>query len=189
MKLILIAGFAAALAPAAQAQDWSNVPVVAGQNIVGFNPNGTAISEPVATVGNDQTVLTECGQPAGQPTVPCNGGALSGVRGIPIAAFATSRSVFALQSGVAGLQQFVGDVRAEERRGIAASTAMASASMPSEPGRTSWVLNAAEFEGQAGFGGSVAHRFNLQIPLAVTAGISFTQSGQGIYRAGLAGEF
>lgn len=185
MRQIYIATVALALASNAHAQDWSKVPAIGGLNIVGLNPNGTGIGVPVRTVGNDQSVLTECGS-GGQPTVPCADGALSGIRGVSITNFATSS---ALESSVGRLNGLVGLLRAEERSGIAATAAMASASMPSAAGRTSWVVNSATFSGSVGFGGSIAHRFTDRYPIAVTAGMSFAGTRGSVYRLGLAGEF
>jgi autotransporter adhesin len=88
--------------------------------------------------------------------------------------------------GVVGLAY---DIRKEERRGIAAATALATAPMPSAPGRTSWVANTAVFHGQVGFGGSIAHRFNTDDPLALTAGVAYSKGGNSVAKVGMAGEF
>ena len=88
--------------------------------------------------------------------------------------------------GVVGLAY---DIRKEERRGIAAATALASAPMPSAPGRTSWVTNTAVFHGQVGFGGSIAHRFKTEDSFAVTAGVAYASGGNTIAKFGMAGEF
>jgi hypothetical protein len=61
--------------------------------------------------------------------------------------------------------------------------------MPSAPGRTSWVANGATFRGKAGFGGSVAHRLDTAIPLAITAGYSYGGNNNQVARVGLQGEF
>ena len=65
---------------------------------------------------------------------------------------------------------------------------MAPASMPSAPGRTSWSLNAAEFHKVGAIGGSLAHRFDVPVPLAVTAGWSVSHASASV-RVGLQGEF
>jgi hypothetical protein len=69
--------------------------------------------------------------------------------------------------------------------------AMSSAWMPSAPGRTSWVVNVADFRDQQAVGGSIAHRFDTRLPFAVTAGFAFspTASHESGARVGLAGEF
>ena len=97
----------------------------------------------------------------------------------------------ALTDRVGALQRFAVDARREARQGIAAAMAMSSASMPSAPGRTSWVVNASDFRDEQAVGGSFAHRFGTSFPLAVTAGFAISVSGSGEKggRVGLAGEF
>ncbi len=92
-------------------------------------------------------------------------------------------------SALDALSTFATDARLEARRGIAAAMAMSSAPMPSAPGRTSWTVNAAEFNGEAALGGSIAHRFGSgERPLAVSAG--FSHSGrESAFRVGMSGEF
>lgn len=92
-------------------------------------------------------------------------------------------------SALNGVVSLSYDIRTEARRGIAATTAMATAPMPSEPGRTSWVANTAIFRGELGFGGSIAHRFDTKVPLAITAGFGYAKGGNSIGRVGMAGEF
>ena len=81
------------------------------------------------------------------------------------------------------------DIRREERRGIAATTAMGTAPMPSAPGRTAWVANTAIFRGEVGYGLSIAHRFDTKVPLAATAGLAYARGGNTVARIGMAGEF
>lgn len=97
----------------------------------------------------------------------------------------------ALSSQVGAVQQFALEARLEARRGIAGAMAMSSASMPSAPGRTSWVVNASEFDGQTAVGGSIAHRFDTSFPFAVTAGVAVSteHAAETGARVGLAGEF
>jgi autotransporter adhesin len=101
-----------------------------------------------------------------------------------------------LQSVTSGFQSQIGaltntvesnDLRA--RRGIAAASAMTTASMPSAPGKTSWAMNTAAFGGEVGFGASLAHRLNTAVPLYVSGGYSYGGGSQHIVRAGLGGEF
>ena len=79
--------------------------------------------------------------------------------------------------------------RRDARAGIAAATAMGYAPMPSQPGKTSYVLNGALFRGAEAIGGSVAHRFATDIPLAVTAGFAYGGNKNNTVRVGIAGEF
>ncbi len=65
--------------------------------------------------------------------------------------------------------------------------ALSSAPLPSAPGRLTYVFNASTFQGQYGYGGAIAYRFDTNIPLALTAGVS---SGAGNVggRIGIMGE-
>jgi hypothetical protein len=108
---------------------------------------------------------------------------------------ATNANLATTNANLAGLQSYsiaVRDlalsVRKEARAGAASAMALSTAPMPSAPGRTSWAVNAAEFNGEAGWGGSVAHRLNTSVPFAVTAGFAFSGSNSG-GRVGFSGEF
>src|SRR3546814_4751142 len=63
--------------------------------------------------------------------------------------------------------------RREAQRGTAAAVALVAATMPSEPGRTSYTFNLATFRGEQAAGASIAHRFNTDNPFAFTAGVSY----------------
>ena len=76
----------------------------------------------------------------------------------------------------------------ELRRGTAMAMAMATASMPSAPGRTSWASNVAVFSGEVAAAFAFAHRFDVPSPLAVTGAVSAAGNKVGA-RIGLAGEF
>ena len=75
------------------------------------------------------------------------------------------------------------------KRGVAATAALTTATMPSAPGRTSWAMNTAVFHGEIGLGFSVAHRLNTSVPLYVSGGYSNGGGQEHIVRAGLGGEF
>ena len=77
----------------------------------------------------------------------------------------------------------------EARRGIAAAVAMADAPFPSAPGRTSYATNGAVYRGEVAVSFSLMHRFNLDTPVAFTAGISHSGGKDTAFRAGIAGEF
>lgn len=79
--------------------------------------------------------------------------------------------------------------RRDMRQGIAAATAMGYAPFPSEPGRTSYVLNGAMFRGEGAVGGSLMHRLDTDTPIAIGAGFSFAGNKNNAFRAGIAGEF
>jgi hypothetical protein len=61
--------------------------------------------------------------------------------------------------------------------------------MPSAPGKTSWAMNSAVFNGEVGLGFSMAHRLNTSVPLYISGGYSNGGGREHIMRAGLGGEF
>jgi autotransporter adhesin len=79
--------------------------------------------------------------------------------------------------------------RRNSRQGIAAAMAMGSASMPSAPGRTSYVVNAATYRGELAIGGSVMHRLSTASPFAISTAFSHASKGKNAARIGVAGEF
>lgn len=100
-----------------------------------------------------------------------------------------ANQVGSLGAQISGLGQYATATRREARQGVAAAMAMTSASMPSQPGRTSWTVNGATFRGEWAGGIGLAHRLDTAIPIAVTAGYSYSQANQQGVRAGMAGEF
>ena len=102
----------------------------------------------------------------------------------------------ALQSLTATHSAQIGDLyaitdrdRREAQRGTATAVALVAATMPSEPGRTSYTFNLATFRGEQAAGASIAHRFNTDKPFAFTAGVSYAGSHNTAARIGVAGEF
>jgi autotransporter adhesin len=79
--------------------------------------------------------------------------------------------------------------RRDARRGTAAAIAIGQAAMPSAPGRTAFVLNAANFRGEQAVGGSILHRLGGDVPLAIGAGFAFAGGNNNAVRVGMAGEF
>ena len=106
-----------------------------------------------------------------------NGQDISVIGYLPLSAFASA-------SQITQLQQYAD----QDRKGITAALAMTSASMPSAPGRTSWTVNTSEYRGEHALGGSLAHRFDTNIPLALHVGFSISGSTRAV-NAGLQGEF
>jgi hypothetical protein len=111
-----------------------------------------------------------------------------------IAALQTASSAQAGQlTGLQGSVDNLFDLRRLDRRdaqqGIAAAVAIGHAPMPSEPGRTSYVLNGAAFRGEFAVGGSIMHRLDAGAPLAIGVGFSFAGNKNNAFRAGIAGEF
>src|SRR3546814_14744530 len=78
--------------------------------------------------------------------------------------------------------------RREAQLGTAAAVALVAATMPSEPGRTSYTFNLATFRGEQAAGASIAHRFNTDNPFAFTAGVSYAGRHNTAARIGVAGE-
>jgi autotransporter adhesin len=98
----------------------------------------------------------------------------------------------AVNSLGAGLSELASQVQAnkrEARQGVAIAFAGVNASMPSAPGRTSWVINAATYKGEAALAGSLAHRLDVAMPLAITAGVSVGMRNSVAVKGGLQGEF
>jgi hypothetical protein len=94
-----------------------------------------------------------------------------------------------LAANVASLFDLRKRDRRDLRQGIAAAVAMGQAPMPSEPGRTSYVVNGAAFRGELALGGSVLHRLDSPTPLAIGVGFSFAGNKNNSFKAGVAGEF
>jgi hypothetical protein len=66
---------------------------------------------------------------------------------------------------------------------------MATAPMPSAPGKTTWASNLGFFKGETAFGGSLTHRFDTAVPFGMTAGYSYGGGDSHAARIGLMGEF
>jgi trimeric autotransporter adhesin len=79
--------------------------------------------------------------------------------------------------------------RRDTRKGIAAAVAMGHAPMPSEPGRTSYVVNGASFRGEQAVGGALLHRLDTGSPMAIGGGFSIAGNKNNAFRLGVAGEF
>jgi hypothetical protein len=79
--------------------------------------------------------------------------------------------------------------RRDMRQGIAAAVSMGQASMPSAPGRTSFVFNVANFRGEQAIGGSILHRIGGDKALAIGGGFSFAGNKNNALKFGIAGEF
>jgi hypothetical protein len=152
------------------AQATANNSVALGAGSVATQANTVS----VGSAGNERRITNVA---AGiNPTDAVNVSQLSGIAS-------------GFQSQLSGLQGQVDTNRTEARRGVAAAMAMTTASMPSAAGRTSWAINVANFHGQSATGGSLAHRLNTGVPLAITAGYAYGGGDNHGARVGLAGEF
>ena len=98
-------------------------------------------------------------------------------------------SIASLQSQVATLQTQAIDNRIEARRGIAAAVAIASPSMPSAPGRTTWQIRGSTFHGEYGVGVGFQHRLNTAIPLSIVGGYGNGGGREHTAYIGFGGEF
>jgi hypothetical protein len=116
-------------------------------------------------------------------------GTMSGVNYLPLSSFASSTDLATLNNRISQGFQQLDDKITQTNRGVAAAVAISSAPMPSAPGRTSWTLNASTFAGVAGTGFSIAHRLNLNVPLAISASYGNGGGTAHVGRVGLMGEF
>ena len=109
-----------------------------------------------------------------------------------------------LSTAIGITQDQVRRFRDEAFRGIAATAALSSPSMPSAPGRTSWAINGSATERAGGFGVGLAHRLDTAVPIMLTGsvGVGFGGSSRDsvgfrrnnddptvVGRVGLGGEF
>jgi hypothetical protein len=95
----------------------------------------------------------------------------------------------AVTGGLAAAYQQTQGVQREARQGIAMAAAIAHASMPSEPGRTTWKLNNAVYRNYAASSFALSHRLHTAMPLAVTGGVAVGLHNSAIVTGGLEGQF
>lgn len=175
--LLLISLSFAASAQAQGFGDYTVIPSIPG-NCCGLNFSGNASSTDTVTLSRTEFVPL-----VGTSTVTAN---------LPLSAFASAADIQNVNARIdqafQQMQQINNNITQVER-GVAASVAMANTFMPSAPGRTSWAVNGSTFDGQMGFGFSIAHRLNLNVPIAITAGYANGAGTAQIGRVGLMGEF
>jgi trimeric autotransporter adhesin len=95
-----------------------------------------------------------------------------------------------LEAKTDAVQRYAIQTRKEARQGVAMAIAMATAPMPSAPGKTTWATNGATYRGEWAGGVAVAHRLpTCCVPIAITAGVAYGGDNALGARAGLAGEF
>lgn len=189
-----------------------------GRAAIASFDGSTAIGTGAATTAVNQVALGAAGSsvrigdivasttaqsgPVAVATVDANGTLGQDTNLIPtVAALQTASAAQASQLGsllssstlLGGRVDELFDLRLGDRRdaqqGIAAAVAMGHAAMPSAPGRTSFVINAANFRGEQAIGGSILHRVAGDKPFAIGAGFSFAGNKNNAVRVGLAGEF
>jgi autotransporter adhesin len=87
------------------------------------------------------------------------------------------------------LQTQITSNQSEARRGIVAASALAYVPTPSGPGRTTFALNGAYFQGERGLGVAFAHRFASEIPLYFSAAYGNGGGTQHVGRVGMGVEW
>ena len=108
---------------------------------------------------------------------------------LPLSSFASAADLQTLNGRIDQAFQQIQHSITQVERGVAATVAMANIFMPSAPGRTAWAVNASTFQGEVGAGFSLAHRLNLSVPVAITAGYGNGGGTAHVGRVGLMGEF
>jgi autotransporter adhesin len=95
-----------------------------------------------------------------------------------------------LNSAFTQLSTAITAVQREERRGIAATAAIASAPTPQRPGGTTFAMNGAVFHGQAGFGVAMTHRLSwTNVPVYISAAYGNGGGTESVGRVGVAVEW
>jgi autotransporter adhesin len=94
-----------------------------------------------------------------------------------------------LQSSVDGLRALQDRDRRDTFQGIAAAIAIATAPMPSAPGRVSYALNGAHYRGENAVGGSLMYRVPGTTSFALGVGFSSGGSSSNAVRVSASGEF
>jgi autotransporter adhesin len=94
-----------------------------------------------------------------------------------------------INSQLVGINTRIDDLQRESRRGIAATAALATAMMPSAPGKTTISANSGFFHSDVGLGVAIAHRLNFPIPVIVQGAYANSGGTQHVGRVGVAVEF
>jgi hypothetical protein len=128
-----------------------------------------------------------------QNTVAAQGTEITTIQTINATQSGQINALQASQEMFEGAVDTLFDLRSRDRRdmkqGVAAAMAMASAPMPSEPGRIAYAVNGATFRGEYAMGGSLTYRLNTRSPMAVNVGFSYAGNKNNGARVGVAGEF
>lgn len=93
------------------------------------------------------------------------------------------------ESGMASLNARVDSVDRHARRGIAAASALAPVMMPSHAGRTTVSLGSGFYRDEAALSVSVAHSFELSMPVVVYGSYANAAGVEHVGRVGVAVEF
>jgi autotransporter adhesin len=147
----------------------------------------------IGTAANTYTLpgVTSAASRAAQsgPTQVVTSDAAGNLATAPVDLGAMNQRIGALDDRVNALGAYAQESRKEARQGVAAAMAMSAAAMPSRPGKTSWAANTATYKGEWAAGFSVAHRLDVAIPVALSAGVSLNGSSFAGARVGVNGEF
>ncbi|WP_164712493.1 beta strand repeat-containing protein [Methylobacterium currus] len=184
------AGGANAVAVGAFSSAMQADSVAIGQGVATTRANQIAIGSATQTytlagLASAQSLAAQTGATAFVTTDASGNLAASSIGPNTIAAL--DGRVSGLEAGLGSLSRYAVESRKEARRGIASAMALASASLPSAPGRLSYVLNGATFRGEYAVGGSVAYRLDINRPVAVTLGVAGGAGNVGA-RIGIMGE-
>ncbi len=164
--------------------------VAIGQGVATTRANQIAIGSATQTytlagLASVQSMAAQTGATAFVSTDASGNLAASSIGPSTIAAL--DGRVSGLEAGLGSLSRYAVESRKEARRGIASAMALASAPIPSAPGRLTYVLNGATFRGEYAVGGSVAYRLDTNRPIAVTVGVAGGAGNVGA-RIGIMGE-
>ncbi|UHC15871.1 hypothetical protein LRS73_25850 [Methylobacterium currus] len=184
------AGGANAVAVGAFSSAMQADSVAIGQGVATTRANQIAIGSATQTytlagLASAQSLAAQTGATAFVTTDASGNLAASSIG--PNTISALDGRVSGLEAGLGSLSRYAVESRKEARRGIASAMALASASLPSAPGRLSYVLNGATFRGEYAVGGSVAYRLDTNRPVAVTLGVAGGAGNVGA-RIGIMGE-
>jgi autotransporter adhesin len=98
-------------------------------------------------------------------------------------------SINVLGIGLANTNQRLNGLEKKALQGVAIAGAMVAAPMPSAPGKTRIKMNNSYYRGYAATSISVAHRLPVNIPAAITAGVSVGYRNSAMASGGLEVEF
>lgn len=143
---------------------------IAASTAAQSGPVSVATVDAAGTLGRDTTLFSR-------------------ITSLEVAGTTQAGAIGVLTDRVSELFDLRDEDRTDMRKAVAAATAMGHAPFPSEPGRTSYVLNGAVFRGEAAVGGSLMHRLKTERPFAIGVGFSFAGEKNNAFRAGVAGEF
>lgn len=184
--------------------------IAAGDNSSAIGANSTARGRNSTAIGAGSSALANNSTALGANAFVATSGTNSVALGqgsiatrpntVSVGAPGQERQITNVAAGVAptdaanvgqlnALQSQITSNQSEARRGIAAVSALAYVPTPSGPGRTTFALNGAYFEGERGLGVAIAHRFATEIPLYLSAAYGNGGGTQHVGRVGMGVEW